>query len=51
MCSKFVLAIRFCSAEMAILVGKMANGDCYSSSVYVYQADDIIFMDDACISS
>ena len=33
MYSKFVLAIRFCSAEMAILVGKMANGRLISSSV------------------
>ena len=29
MYSKFVLAIRFCSAEMAILVGKWLMADCY----------------------
>ena len=29
MYSKFVLAIRFCSAEMAILVGKWPMADCY----------------------
>ena len=29
MCSKFVLAIRFCSAEMAILVGKWPMADYY----------------------
>ena len=27
--SKFVLAIRFCLAEMAILVGKWPMADCY----------------------
>ena len=29
MYSKFVLAIRFCLAEMAILVGKWPMADCY----------------------
>ena len=29
MYSKFVLAIRFCSAKMAIMVGKWPIADCY----------------------